>query len=129
MRELPDDALISLVWRRTTTRSLFKKYIQDYVKKHRLCHGNFIKRSNMLQSHFIRAFRVGVAGPVGSGKTMLVDKLSKRLWARYSLAVVTNDIPKRMPSTCSGKGPFRPSECGELRQARAHTLQSARTLP
>src|ERR1700730_11559716 len=92
MRELPDDALISLVWRRTTTRSLFKKYIQDYVKKHRLCHGNFIKRSNMLQSHFIRAFRVGVAGPVGSGKTMLVDKLSKRLWARYSLAVVTNDI-------------------------------------
>jgi urease accessory protein len=39
-----------------------------------------------------RAFRVGIAGPVGSGKTMLVDKLSKRLWPRYSLAVVTNDI-------------------------------------
>ncbi|MGH9704066.1 MAG: urease accessory protein UreG, partial [Candidatus Acidiferrales bacterium] len=39
-----------------------------------------------------RAFRVGVAGPVGSGKTMLVDRLSKRLWPRYSLAVVTNDI-------------------------------------
>ncbi len=46
----------------------------------------------MLQSHSMRAFRVGVAGPVGSGKTMLVDKLSKRLWSRYSLAVVTNDI-------------------------------------
>jgi urease accessory protein len=39
-----------------------------------------------------RAFRVGIAGPVGSGKTMLVDKLSKRLWSRYNLAVVTNDI-------------------------------------
>lgn len=39
-----------------------------------------------------RAFRVGIAGPVGSGKTMLVDKLSKRLWPRYNLAVVTNDI-------------------------------------
>jgi urease accessory protein len=39
-----------------------------------------------------RAFRVGVAGPVGSGKTMLVDRLSKHLYPRYNLAVVTNDI-------------------------------------
>src|SRR5215813_14009750 len=39
-----------------------------------------------------RAFRVGVAGPVGSGKTALVDRLSRRLWPKYSLAVVTNDI-------------------------------------
>src|SRR2546422_604966 len=39
-----------------------------------------------------RAFRVGIAGPVGSGKTALVDCLSKRLWPRYNLAVVTNDI-------------------------------------
>src|SRR5579871_1844433 len=39
-----------------------------------------------------RAFRVGIAGPVGSGKTALVDRLSKRLWPRYNLAVVTNDI-------------------------------------
>lgn len=42
--------------------------------------------------HNSRAFRVGVAGPVGSGKTALVDALSKRLHARYNLAVVTNDI-------------------------------------
>src|SRR5215210_1578844 len=40
----------------------------------------------------VRAFRVGVAGPVGSGKTALVDCLSKRLWPKYNLAVVTNDI-------------------------------------
>ena len=45
-----------------------------------------------MQNDLRRAFRVGVAGPVGSGKTMLVDRLSKRLWSRYSLAVVTNDI-------------------------------------
>jgi urease accessory protein len=38
------------------------------------------------------AFRVGIAGPVGSGKTALVDCLSKRLWPKYNLAVVTNDI-------------------------------------
>jgi urease accessory protein len=40
----------------------------------------------------MRAFRVGVAGPVGSGKTALVDCLSKNLWPRVNLAVVTNDI-------------------------------------
>jgi urease accessory protein len=39
-----------------------------------------------------RAYRVGVAGPVGSGKTALVDCLSRRLSSKYSLAVVTNDI-------------------------------------
>ena len=40
----------------------------------------------------VRAFRVGVAGPVGSGKTALVDRLSKRLFPKLNLAVVTNDI-------------------------------------
>lgn len=36
--------------------------------------------------------RVGVAGPVGSGKTALVDALCKILRQTYELAVVTNDI-------------------------------------
>jgi urease accessory protein len=40
----------------------------------------------------MRAFRVGIAGPVGSGKTALVDGLSKRLWPKMNLGVVTNDI-------------------------------------
>ena len=40
----------------------------------------------------MRAYRVGIAGPVGSGKTALVDCLSKRLWPAKNLAVVTNDI-------------------------------------
>jgi urease accessory protein len=39
-----------------------------------------------------RAFRIGIAGPVGSGKTALVDRLSKRLYPKLNLAVVTNDI-------------------------------------
>ncbi|OKH38664.1 urease accessory protein UreG [[Phormidium ambiguum] IAM M-71] len=37
-------------------------------------------------------FRVGIAGPVGSGKTALVDALCKNLREDYSIAVVTNDI-------------------------------------
>jgi urease accessory protein len=35
---------------------------------------------------------VGVGGPVGSGKTALVDRLCKYLRERYDIAVVTNDI-------------------------------------
>ena len=38
------------------------------------------------------ALRVGVAGPVGSGKTALVDALCKALREKYQIAVVTNDI-------------------------------------
>jgi len=39
--------------------------------------------------------RVGVGGPVGSGKTALVDLLCKRLRDRLEIAVVTNDIYTR----------------------------------
>jgi len=39
-----------------------------------------------------RAFRIGIAGPVGCGKTALVDRLSKHLYPRFNLGVVTNDI-------------------------------------
>ncbi len=49
----------------------------------------------MFEQYVARAFRVGIAGPVGSGKTALVDCLSKRLWPTYKLAVVTNDIYTR----------------------------------
>jgi urease accessory protein len=38
---------------------------------------------------------VGVAGPVGSGKTALLDALCKALRDRYQIAVVTNDIYTR----------------------------------
>jgi urease accessory protein len=36
--------------------------------------------------------RVGVGGPVGSGKTALMDALCKNLRARYDIAAITNDI-------------------------------------
>ncbi|MGE3977165.1 MAG: GTP-binding protein, partial [Nitrospira sp.] len=35
---------------------------------------------------------IGIGGPVGSGKTALVEALCQRLRDRYSLAAVTNDI-------------------------------------
>ncbi len=39
--------------------------------------------------------RVGIGGPVGSGKTALVEALCKRLRDRLALAVITNDIYTR----------------------------------
>src|SRR5687768_8508815 len=36
--------------------------------------------------------RVGIGGPVGSGKTALVERLCKRMREAYDIAVVTNDI-------------------------------------
>jgi urease accessory protein len=39
--------------------------------------------------------RVGIGGPVGSGKTALVEALCRRMRERFELAVVTNDIYTR----------------------------------
>lgn len=36
--------------------------------------------------------RIGIGGPVGSGKTALIEKLTRHLYEDYSLAVITNDI-------------------------------------
>lgn len=36
--------------------------------------------------------RIGVAGPVGSGKTALIEALTRKMSGTYSLGVVTNDI-------------------------------------
>jgi len=41
------------------------------------------------------SLKIGVGGPVGSGKTALVDRLCKRLRDQYRLAVITNDIYTR----------------------------------
>ena len=40
-------------------------------------------------------FRVGIGGPVGSGKTALLDRLCKTMRDQYEIAVVTNDIYTR----------------------------------
>lgn len=42
-----------------------------------------------------KPLRIGVGGPVGSGKTALVETLCLRLRDRYELAVITNDIYTR----------------------------------
>jgi urease accessory protein len=39
-----------------------------------------------------KVYTIGVAGPVGSGKTALVEMLCRALWPEINLAVITNDI-------------------------------------
>ena len=39
-----------------------------------------------------KTFTLGIAGPVGSGKTALVERLCRELWPEINLAVITNDI-------------------------------------
>lgn len=43
----------------------------------------------------IKPLVIGVGGPVGSGKTTLIEKLCKAMSAEYKIAVVTNDIYTR----------------------------------
>lgn len=49
----------------------------------------------MSSSQFSRPVRIGIGGPVGSGKTMLVLRLCQALRGDYSLGVITNDIYTR----------------------------------
>ncbi len=53
-----------------------------------------------------RSFRLGVGGPVGSGKTMCVLSLSQWLKDEISLAVITNDIYTRDAKIQRGPRPF-----------------------
>jgi urease accessory protein len=50
---------------------------------------NFLEIDMKTQSN---PLRVGIGGPVGSGKTALCEALSKRMRDRYEMAVITNDI-------------------------------------
>ena len=36
--------------------------------------------------------KIGIAGPVGSGKTALIERLCRKMYPRYSIGVITNDI-------------------------------------
>jgi len=45
-----------------------------------------------IEDHRAHPLRVGIGGPVGSGKTALVEALCKRLRDRYDIFVITNDI-------------------------------------
>ena len=49
-------------------------------------------RSEQMRATHRNALRVGIGGPVGSGKTALVEALCKQLRNKYDIYVITNDI-------------------------------------
>lgn len=54
-----------------------------------LAYLEFIKQKKMKEREYIK---IGVAGPVGSGKTALLERLTRRISGEYSVGVITNDI-------------------------------------
>ena len=46
------------------------------------------------------SLKIGVGGPVGSGKTALVDRLCKQMRDQYRLAVVTNALSRCPRAAC-----------------------------
>lgn len=54
--------------------------------------------------------KIGVAGPVGSGKTALIERLSRSLMDTYSMGVITNDIYTKEDAEFLTKNSLLPRE-------------------
>lgn len=54
--------------------------------------------------------KIGVAGPVGSGKTALIERLSRRMMQQYSIGVITNDIYTKEDAEFLTKNSLLPPE-------------------
>ena len=54
--------------------------------------------------------RVGIGGPVGSGKTALMEKLCKACATGYDIVAITNDIYTKEDARISGRGGRVPAE-------------------
>src|SRR5436305_13706532 len=54
--------------------------------------------------------KLGIAGPVGSGKTALIERLTRQLFPAYSIGVITNDIYTKEDAEFLTKNSLLPSE-------------------
>lgn len=61
----------------------------------------------MHERHYVK---IGVAGPVGSGKTALIERLSRKMNEQYSIAVITNDIYTKEDADFLTKNSLLPAE-------------------
>ena len=61
----------------------------------------------MLERAYIK---IGIAGPVGSGKTALIERLSRMMCNEYSIAVITNDIYTKEDADFLTKNSLLPAE-------------------
>lgn len=54
--------------------------------------------------------KIGIAGPVGSGKTALIERLTRAMSQQYSIGVITNDIYTKEDAAFLTKNSLLPSE-------------------
>jgi urease accessory protein len=54
--------------------------------------------------------KIGIAGPVGSGKTALIERLTRHMMGQYSIAVITNDIYTREDAEFLTRNSLLPAE-------------------
>ena len=54
--------------------------------------------------------KIGVAGPVGSGKTALIERLCRHMYPTYNIAVITNDIYTKEDAEFLTKNSLLPAE-------------------
>jgi urease accessory protein len=54
--------------------------------------------------------KIGIAGPVGSGKTALIERLTRKLYPGYSIGVITNDIYTKEDAEFLTKNSLLPAE-------------------
>jgi len=57
-----------------------------------MCQVKYTEASFERQSPLLKPLVIGVGGPVGAGKTTLIEKLCKAMSANHQIAVITNDI-------------------------------------
>ena len=61
----------------------------------------------MLERNYVK---IGIAGPVGSGKTALIERLSRKMSNDYSIGVITNDIYTKEDAEFLTKNSLLPAE-------------------
>lgn len=54
--------------------------------------------------------KIGIAGPVGSGKTALIERLTRKMSDQYNVAVITNDIYTKEDAEFLTKNSLLPAE-------------------
>ena len=72
---------------------------------------------------------VSIAGPIGSGKTLLINSLSKQFWPTYNLAVATvESLASSLWSSCDPSTLFLQQQ-GILPQERIRSIAQFSALP
>ena len=64
----------------------------------------------MTENNIRTYVKIGIAGPVGSGKTALIERLTRKLKDNYSIGVITNDIYTKEDAEFLTKNSIMPKE-------------------